>query len=72
MCYGIERVYAVYGGNELAHHKGLTLYFIDTVDFHIGELGLEVVGEHAAVELGYNHLAAEYLGGVGGQRADVA
>ena len=50
------------------------MYLVDALDAYIGELGLQVVCKHSCIELGHNHatVAAQHLGGIGGQRVDVA
>ena len=57
-----------------AYQERLALNFVDAADIHLGELHLQIVGEHAGVEFGHDHtfVVPEYFTEIGGQGIDVA
>lgn len=60
--------------DDFADLEGLALNLVYAADAQVGELGLEIVGEHARVELGDDDalVSSEELAGVGRKRVDVA
>lgn len=72
-----HRLFLHYVGYCIDHffnEERLALYFVDAEYVDLREFALQIVGEHAGIQLSYNYflITRQHLSGIGGQRIDVA